>query len=297
MNEGRMAQAIGETLRDAREEQGLSLSDAAAETRVRESYLAALESEDFAILGGDVYVKGFLRSYAKYLGLEPDPLVASYNERYEAADDIPTFASTVKPAMPGPSVRAPQVGVLVALGVVLVAALAVLGIITSPDDDVALDPGPPPASASDGEVGESVEPQAETPEATATDLDEPLGDAGVVEDPSPDESDSPSVADEGLDAESLEEPFDIAIAVQDADSWLEVTVDSVQQVQDLVQPGGAFSFDDAETAVVQAGDAAQVTVSVDGVDLGALGGDNDVVELRCEVGAGCERETLIAAEG
>src|SRR5688572_20071792 len=78
-----MATGIGETLRTARRQQRVSLTDAAAETRVRESYLAALEEEDFAALGGDVYVKGFLRSYARFLRLDPEPLLAAYRAQHQ----------------------------------------------------------------------------------------------------------------------------------------------------------------------------------------------------------------------
>jgi hypothetical protein len=59
-----MSMGIGDVLRDARRRQGASLSDAADVTKVRESYLAALEQEEFDGLGGDVYVKGFIASYA-----------------------------------------------------------------------------------------------------------------------------------------------------------------------------------------------------------------------------------------
>ena len=73
-------------LRSAREAQGKSLDDAAVATRIRSSYLDALEQERFGELGGNVYAKGFLRSYAGYLGIDPAPLLEAYRaqERPEA---------------------------------------------------------------------------------------------------------------------------------------------------------------------------------------------------------------------
>lgn len=73
-------------LRSAREAQGKSLDDAAVATRIRSSYLEALEQERFGELGGSVYAKGFLRSYAGYLGIDPAPLLEAYRaqERPEA---------------------------------------------------------------------------------------------------------------------------------------------------------------------------------------------------------------------
>lgn len=84
-----MTTGIGEALRAARRQQGRSLADAAAATRVRESYLAALEEEEFAALGGDVYVKGFLRSYARFLGLNPEPLLEAYRREHERHEEGP----------------------------------------------------------------------------------------------------------------------------------------------------------------------------------------------------------------
>jgi cytoskeleton protein RodZ len=77
---------IGEALRSAREAQGKSLDEAAFATRIRSSYLEALEQERFGELGGSVYAKGFLRSYAGYLGIDPAPLLEAYRaqERPEA---------------------------------------------------------------------------------------------------------------------------------------------------------------------------------------------------------------------
>src|SRR5215211_9444912 len=61
---------IGSTLREARTRRELTLRDAQEATRIRLKHLAALEDERFDQLPEEVYVKGFLRAYADYLGLE-----------------------------------------------------------------------------------------------------------------------------------------------------------------------------------------------------------------------------------
>jgi cytoskeleton protein RodZ len=81
--------SIGEALRSAREAQGKSLDDAAVATRIRSTYLEALEEERFGDLGGAVYAKGFLRSYAGYLGVDPAPLLEAY--RAQQRPDPPLF--------------------------------------------------------------------------------------------------------------------------------------------------------------------------------------------------------------
>ncbi|HEY1333088.1 MAG TPA: RodZ domain-containing protein [Myxococcaceae bacterium] len=69
---------IGPALRQARETLGKSLEEAGRDTRIRPDYLSALERESFHTLRGDVYVRGFLRSYSAYLGLDPDKVLSVY---------------------------------------------------------------------------------------------------------------------------------------------------------------------------------------------------------------------------
>ena len=60
---------FGETLRAQREKKGITLEQAASDTRIREKFLKALEDSDYQTLPGAVYTKGFLRNYAEYLEL------------------------------------------------------------------------------------------------------------------------------------------------------------------------------------------------------------------------------------
>lgn len=66
---------LGETLRRARTAKGITIEDAERVTRIPRRYLEALELENFGILPAPVYARGFLRSYASYLGLEPKELL------------------------------------------------------------------------------------------------------------------------------------------------------------------------------------------------------------------------------
>ena len=71
---------IGDELRAAREARHLSLSEVSERLHIRSVYLEALENENWALIGAPVYVRGFLRTYARYLGLEPEPAVQDFNE-------------------------------------------------------------------------------------------------------------------------------------------------------------------------------------------------------------------------
>jgi transcriptional regulator with XRE-family HTH domain len=70
---------LGHILREARETKGLTLEEAQEETRINPKYLAALENGEYDKLPTPVHVRGYLRNYARFLGLDPEPLL----ERYE----------------------------------------------------------------------------------------------------------------------------------------------------------------------------------------------------------------------
>jgi cytoskeletal protein RodZ len=71
---------LGQYLHDARTELGIDLREAAQQTRISIHYLKALEDEDFSKLPGTVFVKGFLKSYAKYLRLDEAEVLRRFGE-------------------------------------------------------------------------------------------------------------------------------------------------------------------------------------------------------------------------
>lgn len=77
---------IGYSLRAARERQGIGLPEAELATKIRAKYIRALEEEDFAGLPADTYARGFLRSYAEYLGLDGEIYVDEYASRFHNAE-------------------------------------------------------------------------------------------------------------------------------------------------------------------------------------------------------------------
>src|SRR3954471_17089701 len=72
---------IGETLREARTEAGIRLDDAERTIRIRVRYLDALENEEWDVLPADAYVRGFLHTYADFLGLDGAELVEEYERQ------------------------------------------------------------------------------------------------------------------------------------------------------------------------------------------------------------------------
>jgi cytoskeleton protein RodZ len=73
---------IGNSLREARLRQGLDFPQIEQATKIRGKYLRALEEEQFDVLPAPTYVKGFLRSYSEFLGLDGQLYVDEFNSRY-----------------------------------------------------------------------------------------------------------------------------------------------------------------------------------------------------------------------
>ena len=78
---------IGGSLREARLKRGLTPADVQKAIRIRDRYLQALEEERWELLPGDAYVKGFLRTYADYLGLDGNLYVEEYNSRFARPEE------------------------------------------------------------------------------------------------------------------------------------------------------------------------------------------------------------------
>ena len=120
---------IGTSLREARLRQGLDFPELEQGTKIRGKYLRALEDEQFDVLPAQTYVKGFLRSYAEYLGLDGQLYVDEYNSRFVIGGDDDAHAPP-RPRRPAPQPRGVQVQsrvvLLTLLGIAAVTALVIV---------------------------------------------------------------------------------------------------------------------------------------------------------------------------
>ncbi len=90
---------LGQYLRSAREARGIALREAAQQTRIGITYLKALEEEDFSRLPGEVFVKGFLKNYGKFLQLDDSETMKRYGE-LRAPRTIPGDVANKEPIVP-----------------------------------------------------------------------------------------------------------------------------------------------------------------------------------------------------
>lgn len=82
-----MSLTLGEKLRAAREERGISISEVAEQTRISPLYIESIEKDDFKLLPGGIFNKGFVRSFAKYVGVDEQEALQDYARQTAVPED------------------------------------------------------------------------------------------------------------------------------------------------------------------------------------------------------------------
>jgi cytoskeleton protein RodZ len=121
-----MASQVGQKLREARIERGIELSEVERVTYIRIKFLRAMEEDRWEVLPAPAYARGFLSTYARFLGLDDQALLDEYRRTSEGADRAEPVPPTV--LQPGASARRRSIKPVAMVLTVLVAA-AVLGLV------------------------------------------------------------------------------------------------------------------------------------------------------------------------
>jgi hypothetical protein len=118
---------VGSALRRARELRGITLDQASRDTKLRSEQIEAAEAEDFMDLGGEVYARAVLRTYAEYLGLDSGKVVKAYARHAEdpPPPSPPAPQGPIEKAMAATRIRDNQRFLLIVAVVVLVALIGV----------------------------------------------------------------------------------------------------------------------------------------------------------------------------
>jgi len=236
--------ALGDEFRAAREARHLSLSDVSEQIHIRSVYLQSIEDEDWSAIAAPVYVRGFIRTYARFLGLDSEDAVERYNE---LLGDSPA-------AMPGPMYIGPpsSAGPSIWVWIAAVAALALVAFV-----------GYSYYQFQAGQRANTTVQVSATATPSLADVTPAPASRVILTTPAA----SPGLATTA---------GSIAIRVRQ-DSWLRISVDGVQKVAGIV-PAGTEKLFHGKSATVRVGNAAGVDVVVNGKDVGILGAAGDVVE-------------------
>jgi len=244
---------IGGRLRRARKQRGLSLQDAAGRTKLSVSVLQAIERNDFESLPGGIYRKGYLRSVALEVGLDPTEIAAAYDEEFGPVTNPASVANwnarledqCARQLTPSPRGSAVTLLILIALAI---------GWFAWPDG---IEP-PLPAATFAGELIPARPPRdtaAAAPIRTAT-----------------------ALAEGTMTSSQIDVPLRIALAATDW-CWVAAVSDGKRALYRLVEPGERVVLEGHRMISLRLGNAGSVTLSINGGPRRSAGDDGEVVEL------------------
>lgn len=283
---------LGRLLAEARDARSLSLADGEAATRIRQKYLQALEDGAFTALPRGAVARGFVRSYARFLGLD----VAETEQRYrqesgDSSDDIPMadpgkprqvdyrpvevtlFDS--RPHIPWLTLALGLLVVAVVAGVIWLAVsgaganlLAALGPARQPTPTASPMPAAPTAVAPTAVVTLPSAPTALAPQATPTSdlLTLPTPTVPPTVTPTPRPTATPETVRLSLTVRTTQR------------SWLRITVDGALATEDTLEAGQMRTWEGRQSVAVRTGNAGGVNLILNSQELGAMGPLGAVVE-------------------
>ncbi|MEV1063675.1 RodZ domain-containing protein [Streptomyces sp. NPDC050263] len=235
--------SIGRALQQARIAAGLTVDDVSSATRVRIAIVHAIESDDFAPCGGDVYARGHIRTLARFVHLDPAPLIdrydATHGGRPAPTPAAPMFeAERIRPERRGPNWTAAMVAAIVAV-------VGFVGFTAFKGGD-------------DGGTKQQVAEGA-TPAAGKTASPTPKTDKPVGEKPEP--SDSAIAA-------APQDKVTVQVTAPDGRSWISAKDHNGRLLFDgLLKQGDSKTFQDSEKINLVLGDAGAIDLYVNGKKL------------------------------
>jgi cytoskeleton protein RodZ len=244
---------IGQLLRQAREEKQLSLADVERETKIRVRYLEALETENFGLLPGTVYMFGFVRSYASFLGLDAEEVISRLKKEYQSEQEVQVETKPVRNTVSYNS-RTRNIGKLFKFLAVVLGICLILGYFYSYFLNRApVDSPTDPAPVSDQLPVEPVVPETEE------------------------------------QIEEVIQGIELEIAVVDqpgARCWVEVRTDGEPDFSGILEAGEVRTVVATETVWLKIGNAGVLSIIYNGEDLGYLGSPGEVLTMEFPMATG-----------
>jgi cytoskeleton protein RodZ len=263
--------SLGRLLKRRREERGIELDEAFKATRIRRHTLEALENDQWDELPPQVFVKGFLKTYAEFLGLDKERVL----ELYERVSPIKGATSKSMKQVRPRTRRWPLSLILALLALAFIASIVFLR-----RDDISVE-------EKSSQYLEAPEPVEEEGEEAAVREEEgwDQAQADKTEDlarpESVEETDLTEVAP--VPEKSPEEPltpqFDLTVTVRSR-TWIAISVDDQPVKEYLFQPGETFTWKAYKGFDILVGNAGGIDFVLNGTEIGQLGAEGKVVRVR-----------------
>jgi len=275
--------SLGERLRAIRDEKNLSLDDVANATKINKNILVALENDQYELLPPKVFVKGFLRSYARYVGMEVDELWDLYEKACgsKTPAEIPKKSEIKqKKFRPGPFIF-----LLILFGLLLVGLLPYFYRLQGNNETLV----PPASRESKPKPSLNVQPpldKTRSPEEAVS----PAEKASPEGEEHPDLREKlPSTASylseqKGLTLPQIPSPAPPPLPIQIkatcyATTWIGYVIDNGQTSQTFLYPGDEFSWEAKEKIELKIGNAGGIKITINGIALKPLGKSGEVVRV------------------
>jgi cytoskeleton protein RodZ len=262
MSQDRPSSDFGGRLRDARERRGLSLRQIAGSTKIPVASLDALERNEMSRLPGGLFSRAFVRSYAIEVGLDAEATLQEFIAEFQpetvaAGHSTAERAADVETSEGDRRMSTTFLGLLV-ICVPLAGAAVYFGAAASrtapaATSAVATDPTPPPPA-----------PSIESPRPESPAPAQPTETPAVSEPPA---------------APAADGSFTVGLSVK-RPCWVSATVDGHIAIERLLEPGDLRKIEVRREMVLTAGDAAAVTLTLNGAEAKSLGKNGEVVTRR-----------------
>jgi cytoskeletal protein RodZ len=258
--------AFGDRLRREREMRGITLEEITESTKISRRHLEALEGEHFDQLPGGVFNKGFVRAYARFLGIDGDQAVADYsaasNEQPEAEDKFPLeIHEQPKRNLNPRRSHLPLVFAIAALvGVLVGYAFWAKSRPHTNESAAGSTQHAPPAAATTAPPANAPVPAAEstTPAREATAASSPSESAQAA----PEKPVKP------------EKVFVVQVKAKE-DSWVSIVADGKSVMERVLTAEKNKKIKAGKTLILRTGNAGGIEVTFNGVSLGSLGNENE----------------------
>lgn len=263
---------IGPILEKARKERGLTLEEAEHATKIRKRYLTGLEREDYGVLPDAVYARGFLKTYANYLGLDGEKLARELRDRRRPRRDRSvTYGAPKASEFDRPLINPGELGkkekrrisgtTILTILVAMLALAAVVGSLYYVGR----------SAQSTGESPEPPPPQSEQQAANEPEGNQPAGQGGTRENAQGGGSGAQPAAP------PQPESLTVEVNVEGDPSWLSILADGELSYEQIAEPGFSQTFEAQREISIKTGNAGAVGVVVNGQDLGKLGESGEVL--------------------
>lgn len=233
-------QTIGQQLSGARESIRASLYQASQDTKIRVDFLECLEDDDFEFVSGRMYVRGMLRSYTRWLGLDEASVLRDFDHGHDPQADSAVAALISTPAQVGPRQRRPHWLLAASGAAVILLFLSLVGLMDSGNNVATLPPNP-----------------VDSPAKAGAPAGDPTGPDIVAQ--------APAIPMAGVN---------VTLTVTGAKAWVRAQVDGVEdkpQFEGILKKGQSQVFSASERVKLLIGDLGAVTLNLNGKELGVPG--------------------------